>query len=185
MQTLLTLMAVAAVLTAAMIAAGAVVLWRTARRVRRAVQARMYTARMSTARICAARDVTAVRRAVRHDVEATTGAVAAGLRAGRPLEGLEHGLAQLAEQARSLDLDLSVVAAERDRATRSALLAPHAERAAQIHATCCRVRAAVLADGACTGGSALHSVLADLDDHAGALEHRARAYQELSSLPRR
>jgi hypothetical protein len=74
------------------------------------------------------RRIDILRLELRHDIDTACGAVAAGLRAGRPVEQLRPACRHLRQAAAKLDLDLLVTAAEPDPVGRTAMLEGLAER---------------------------------------------------------
>jgi len=128
------------------------------------------------------RAVSQVRRDLHRDVTATSRALRAARKAGRPIQDLESSVAKLAGHARELQLDLWVIAAEPDRGVRAQMLPEHAARAEVIRHTCANVRAAVLSAGSTNNEPALRQIVDDINDAVSAIDLRARAYQELSRL---
>lgn len=123
-----------------------------------------------------------VRRDLHRDVTATSRALRASHRGGRPVDGLDSCVAALVEQAQELQLNLQIVAVEPDRSVRARTLAAHADRAALIRRTCAQVRAAVLEEGSGSNEATLQRIVEDVNDAVMAASERARAYRELSSL---
>jgi len=128
------------------------------------------------------REVAAVRRDLHRDMTGTSRAVAAGRAAGRPVHDLEWSLSRLAEQARALDVDLVIIAAEPDRIARRRLLEAHAERVTLIRRACAEVRGALLLGGSAANDADLNAIVEDINHQVTALDLRARAYRDLSRL---
>ena len=128
------------------------------------------------------REVAAVRRDLHRDMTGTSRAVAAGRAAGRPVHDLEWSLSRLAEQARALDVDLVIIAAEPDRVARRRLLEAHAERVTLIRRACAEVRGALLLGGSAANDADLNAIVTDINHQVIALDLRARAYRDLSRL---
>jgi len=128
------------------------------------------------------REVAAVRRDLHRDMTGTSRAVAAGRAAGRPVHDLEWSLSRLAEQARALDVDLVIIAAEPDRIARRRLLEAHAERVTLIRRACAEVRGALLLGGSAAHDADLNAIVEDINHQVTALDLRARAYRDLSRL---
>lgn len=128
------------------------------------------------------RAVSVVRRDLHRDVAATSRALRAARKAGRPVHELESSVAMLAEHARQLQLDLQIIAAEPDREVRGQLLSAHAAHASLIRRTCANVRAAVLSDGSTYGEPALGQVVDSVNDALIRADLTARAYRELSRM---
>jgi hypothetical protein len=127
------------------------------------------------------RQVAAVRRDLLGDLAGVKRAVAAGRDAGRPVAGLDSVVRRLTEQARQLDVDLVVVAAEPDALERRRLLAGQADRVALLHRAYADVRLGVLLAGSTSSVPLLTSMVADLNDEIVGLGLQAQAYQELSN----
>jgi hypothetical protein len=123
-----------------------------------------------------------VRRDLITDVIGAQRAVAVGRDAGRPVHGLDSIVRRLSEQARALDVDLRVVAAEPDRGLRRRLLAGQAERVALLRHACGQVRQGVLLAGSATTAPLLGPLVEELDEELLALGLRAHAYRELVGL---
>ena len=126
------------------------------------------------------RAASAVGRDLHREVASAAFAVRAARRAGRPVHELESSVAMLAEQARILQLDLRVVAAEPDSVARAQLLSAHEARATLIRGACAEVRAAVLSGGSASSEPVLEGIVSDVNDAALAVRLRAAAYRELS-----
>jgi len=148
--------------------------------------ARLLTARTSATaapiRACVpgpGREVALMRRDLAREVGGAARAVTAGWRDGRPVEGLASIVGRLSQQARSVDVDLAVAAAEPDRGARGALLAAQAERLVLIRRACMQVRRGVTLAGSATTAPLLDAVLEELDDEVVALGLRVDAYREL------
>jgi hypothetical protein len=107
-------------------------------------------------------------------------AVAAGRQAGRPVEALGSIARRLDEQARALDVDLAVIAAEPDPRSRSRLLAAQEDRVILLRRACAEVRRGVLLAGTATTAPLLASMVDELNDEVILLGLRARAYAELT-----
>jgi hypothetical protein len=128
------------------------------------------------------REVATVRRDLLADLTGAKRAVAAGREAGRPMARLDSVVCRLTEQARQLDVDLLVVAAEPDPLERRGLLAAQADRVALFRRACGEVRRGVLLAGSTSTGPLLTSMGADLNDEIFALGLQAQAYQEPPGL---
>jgi hypothetical protein len=122
-----------------------------------------------------------LRLRLRQDVDATCGAVAAGMRAGRPVEQLHFICRDLRQAANQLDLDLLLAAAEPDPARREALLNRQAERRRTLSDVCALLRRAVLVAGDPTSDPLLARIAAEVSDELEALRFRAQAYRELAT----
>jgi hypothetical protein len=128
------------------------------------------------------REVATVRRDLLADLTGAKRAVAAGREAGRPMARLDSVVCRLTEQARQLDVDLLVVAAEPDPLERRGLLAAQADRVALFRRVYGEVRRGVLLAGSTSTGPLLTSMGADLNDEIFALGLQAQAYQEPPGL---
>lgn len=128
----------------------------------------------------AGRAVAIVRRDLRRDVTGAVRAVDVGRRAGRPVEALGAIARRLDEQAKVLDVDLAVLAAEPDPRTRRRLLAAQEGRISLLRRACGEVRRGVLLAGTTTTAPLLASMVDDLNDEIILLGLRARAYAELT-----
>jgi hypothetical protein len=126
------------------------------------------------------RDVAVIRRDLRRDVQGAERAVVAGLQAHRPVEGLHLVMGRLADQARALDVDLTIIGNEPDRRARQYLLTAQDERLALLRKACGEVRRAVLLAGSISTMPLLQSMENDLNDEVIALALQTRAYAELS-----
>lgn len=129
-------------------------------------------------------EVGQIRRDLRRDLAATARCISAGLAAGRPIHSLETILGRLSECARALEVDLTVIAAEPDRAVRRRLLAAQREPTDLLRRACAQVRRGVMIGGSTTTEPLLSDVVADLNDEVIALELRAQAYHELAGMSR-
>ncbi|GAC1610771.1 MAG: hypothetical protein NVS3B26_19420 [Mycobacteriales bacterium] len=125
-------------------------------------------------------DIDRLRQALRADVNGAVRAIRAGEQAGRPLLGLGTVAGRLEEQARALDVDLAVLAAEPDRDIRRTLLARHSDRVASLRHDCRQLRHGVVLAGGSTPASIPSAVTSELNDEIIALSLRAQAFQELS-----
>ena len=128
----------------------------------------------------AAGAVARVRRDLHRDVAATSRALRAARKSGRRVDGLDSSVAVLVQQARELQLDLRIIAAEPDRRVRDQMLAAHAARATLIQRACARVRTALLEQGSGAHESTLQRIVEEIDDAVTAASLRVRAYRELS-----
>lgn len=128
----------------------------------------------------AAAAVARVRRDLHRDVTATSHALRAARRAGRPVDGLDSSVAALVEQAQGVQLDLRIITAEPDRRVGAQMLAAQIARANLIQRTCAQVRTALLKERSGGHESALQRIVEDIDDAVTAASFRARAYRELS-----
>ena len=121
-----------------------------------------------------------VRRDLHREVASTSRVVRAARRAGRPADELDSCVAELVGQAKQLDLDLQIIAAEPDRSVRAQTLSAHTARAMVIQRTCAQVRSSVLAQGSGSNHSTLQRIVEDVDDAVTAADLRVQAYRELS-----
>jgi len=128
----------------------------------------------------AAGAIARLRRDLNRDVTATSHAMRAARRAGRPVDGLDSSLAALVQQARELQRDLRIIAAEPDRTVRAQMLVAHAARATLIQRACAQVRTALLEERSTPHESTLQRIVDDIDDAVTAVGLRMRAYRELS-----
>lgn len=126
------------------------------------------------------RQVARVRLALRDDVRGAGQALSMGQQAQRPVEGLHTVMQQLREQARALDVDLSVIAREPDRRIRRELLAAQQDRLMPLSRACGEVRRAVLLSGSLSTAPLLRSIESDLEDEVTALALRVEAMAELT-----
>lgn len=196
MSTMLQFLLVWSLLTVTFVVVGAASLRWGARRVRRALTARVrpaLAAHQGVSRQGAqallhvralvpgpGRAVALARRDLLVDLTGTVRAVRAGRQAGRPVEGLEFIVRRLSEQARAADVDLAVIAAEPDRAAQRMLLAEQADRLILLRRAFGQIRRGVLLAGSNATAPVLSSMIDELSDEVIALGLRAQAHRELA-----